>query len=363
MEMITKLSEGLLPELKTANEVWIAVALLNSTGLKFINDNLQDNCIRHWLIGIDLPTDSKALMDLYKSNSVVRLYTKEYYHPKLYLFKTGNLYKAFVGSGNCTNGGLNTNIELTIAIENQEICKQLKSWFEELFKNGIQLREDFLQSYKNDERKKRHQEEERNVKQQKIQLNDEYNAILVERNKFINMLINYRKADNYNTVVLERSKKIKELRIALDYPNFSAENINIDTFFSIPELGKLRQVPKPTIKQEIKKFSKLLAMLCDEQIDIATRYNEALEGDLKIKGVKEALISKVLTTHEPSLYFVKNKKSIYTLKKYGFEPRGLSEGEEYKSICNFLKEICKEADIIDLAVLDNYLYEEANNPK
>ena len=114
---------------------------------------------------------------------------------------------------------------------------------------------------------------------------------------------------------------------------------------------------QPKIKQEIKKFSHFLTVLCDEEIDISDRYNRAFNGDLKIKGVSDALISKVLTIHNPNFYFVKNKKTKNALKKYGLElPRGLSEGEKYKIMCKFLKEICTESGIENFAVLDEYLF-------
>ena len=65
-KLITKISEDLLSEIKTADEIWVAVALINSTGLKFISDNVQPNCKQHFLIGVDLPTDPKALWTLFK---------------------------------------------------------------------------------------------------------------------------------------------------------------------------------------------------------------------------------------------------------------------------------------------------------
>jgi len=366
-KLITKLSDNLISDIKTADEIWIAVALLNSTGLKFLTDKLPNNCIQNYLIGVDLPTDPKALWTLFewqlKSNLTANLYTdSEYFHPKLYLFRKGNIYKGFIGSANCTNSGLNDNIELTVAVDDQEICKELKSWFEKLSGKAKPLTKKFLQSYQDDynQRRERERAEERTSKREKQELNEEYEATLSARNEFIKVLRSYRLQTNqYNDVVAERKEKVKELRSTLDYPGFS--DIDIDGFFSIWDLGHIIALPKPTIKREIKKFSKLLTMLCDEQMDIAVRYNRALEGDLKIRGVNEGLVSKLLVIHNPDLYFVKNDKTTTALKKYGIElPRGLSKGDKYKITCKFLRQICKETDIKNLAVLDHYLYLEGN---
>ncbi|PTM08200.1 MAG: hypothetical protein DA408_20995 [Bacteroidetes bacterium] len=101
-------------------------------------------------------------------------------------------------------------------------------------------------------------------------------------------------------------------------------------------------------------------MLTNEELDVAERYDEALTGDLAMYGVKDALISKVLTIHNPKKYFIKNGKSDTTLQNYGLElPRGISAGEKYKATCAFLIDVCKDSGIDDLAVLDYYLYLEA----
>ena len=83
-KVITKLSENLIAELKAADEIWVAVALINSQGLKFIIDNLKPNCKQNYLIGIDLPTEPKALTELYKlklqTNLSVKIYSQKQYH-------------------------------------------------------------------------------------------------------------------------------------------------------------------------------------------------------------------------------------------------------------------------------------------
>ena len=106
--LITKLSDNLLSDIKNADEIWIAVALMSNDGLNFILDNLKPSCKQNYLVGIDLPTDPKALKKMLKlqlsTNINVRLHTnKEYFHPKLYLIKKETSYSAYIGSANCWN--------------------------------------------------------------------------------------------------------------------------------------------------------------------------------------------------------------------------------------------------------------------
>lgn len=368
-KVITQLAKKIKSEFKKADEIWVAVALLNYSGLKLILDSLKVGCKKNFLVGIDLPTDPKALKKLYElqltSEFDVRIHTdKQYFHPKLYLSKSNSDFTGFVGSANCTNGGLNSNVELSIMTNESKTCKDLKKWFDKTFDLGKPLTSQFLTKYQADydERLRRKKEDEKTAKKEKRELEKEVEATFIERQEFIKVLKSYKKSKDYKSIVADRKLSIKELRNSLDYPNF--ENIDVDRFFQVWALGHLISIPKPTIKREIKKFRELLKMLCDDNIDLALRYNSGLEGKLKIRGVGEGLISKVLIIHDPKEYYVKNDKTNLALQKFGIElPRGLSKGEKYKITTKVLKEISAETQIENLAVLDYYLYIIGNEEK
>jgi HKD family nuclease len=364
--VITKLSDKLKTKLNTADEIWVAAALLNSPGLTFIKDNLLKPCKQNFLIGLDLPSEPKALYKLYNEQLIsdlkVKVYTyKEYYHPKLYLIREKNEYYAFVGSANCTIGGLHNNIELSIGIDDQKSCKIILEWFSFIFKKSNILTKPFIDKYALDYvvRKNKNKEDKKLASDEKKILIEEFEATLSEKAEFIKKLREYRKRSEYKKIKNERKEIVEELRESIDYPNFTT--IEIDRFFSLYELGHIIAIPKPTIKREIFKFTNLLKMLCDENIDIAVRIDRALGGDLKIRGVGIGLVSKILVIHRPDLYFVKNDKTETALKKYGIElPRGLSIGTKYKVTNRFLRKICIETKIENFAILDYYLYIEGN---
>lgn len=365
-KIIQKLADPLKKELNQADEIWVAVALITKEGLKLILDNTPKDCRQSYLIGIDLPTDPKALkwlhdLGLTKDFSVQLFSQKEFYHPKVYLTRQKDKYVTFLGSANCTLGGLVGNIEISVRLDDQQTCRDILTWFNKLQKVAKPLTPTFITKYTSDYqvRQERKRLDETTASKEKRVLNEEFEATLKERSKLLKVLKGYRQSKGYSTDKNEREKVVKELRASLDYPSF--QKIDVDHFFSIWELGHIIPLPKPTIKREIKKFSRLLRMLCNESVDIATRYNKALQGDLKIRGVGEGLVSKILTIHSPKDYFVKNTKSETALKKYGIQlPRGLSKGDKYKITAMFLKEIYKETNIADMAILDYYLYLEGN---
>ena len=202
--VITNLYDKLIKEIRNANEIWVAVALINLDGLNMIIDNLKSTCCQNFLLGIDLPTDPRALKKINElqliSNTKVRIYTeKEFYHPKIYLIKKGNRFSAFVGSSNCTAGGLYKNIELSIYINEQNTCKQLKEWFDEYFSAGKPLSQLFIDNYQVDytNRLKRKKQDENTIKQGKLLLNKEFEAFLSEKSEFLKVLRKYRKGNFY----------------------------------------------------------------------------------------------------------------------------------------------------------------------
>ncbi len=159
----TPLSKQLKNELKNANEIWVAVGLINKSGLEFILDSAPKTCKMNFVVGIDLPTDPSALYTLLKLRvkrkiSVANVLLEDFFHPKVYVIKSGKKLSAFVGSSNCTNGGLNKNIEMSLNTKNIGACTQLLKWFNEiLVKKSEPLTIEFIDDYqpKYDKRIKR----------------------------------------------------------------------------------------------------------------------------------------------------------------------------------------------------------------
>lgn len=165
-----KLSNDLKLLLGDCEEIWIAVAMVSDAGFNFIQKNINQSAKQNYLIGVGLPTSPsvlRQLMDLSPSDQFrSRIYHKEskLFHPKMYIIKTGEKFYAFVGSGNCTDGGLDTNVEISAKIDDPDFCKKSLDWFNSFYKNGRTITEDFLQAYeslfhKQKERMKKDSEE------------------------------------------------------------------------------------------------------------------------------------------------------------------------------------------------------------
>lgn len=149
-----KLSSDFENILKDCEEVWIAAAMISDSGFDYIQKHINKSAKQNFLVGIGLPTSPDVLEKLknweeYESFSS-RIYHKSdrLFHPKVYLFKNGEKITAYVGSGNCTIGGFDKNVEVSIKTDDKEVCENLIKWFTTSFKLSKQITEDFLNSYR-----------------------------------------------------------------------------------------------------------------------------------------------------------------------------------------------------------------------
>ena len=93
----------------------------------------------------------RTLKDLIADNTIdVRLFDKSRLHAKLYLFLTkpdekyGSPGLAVVGSSNFTAEGLTENKELNVLLTSREEVLYLNQWFDNLWDESIEFREDLL---------------------------------------------------------------------------------------------------------------------------------------------------------------------------------------------------------------------------
>lgn len=148
MEKVLRLETEFKNLIHKADEICIAVAMLTDYGLELFNHR-DEECAFEILVGYDLPTQPSALQKLLDDCVETKIYDvkNQFFHPKLYLFRVDENWTAFLGSGNCTKGGLRTNIELSLKIENSNAVQELLDWYDTYFKLGTILNQEWLDEY------------------------------------------------------------------------------------------------------------------------------------------------------------------------------------------------------------------------
>lgn len=148
MKKILRLESEFKNFIRKADEICIAVAMLTDYGLQLF-DHRDEDCIFEILVGYDLPTQPSALQKLLDDKVETKIYDvkNQFFHPKLYLFRVNENWTAFIGSGNCTKGGLRTNIELSLKIEDPDAVQELLDWFMTYYKLGTNIEQEWLDEY------------------------------------------------------------------------------------------------------------------------------------------------------------------------------------------------------------------------
>ena len=152
MKKVLKLKSELSTLLGKSDRLYVAVGLMSEYGLDFIQEHASANCEIRLLVGIDLPTPSNVFKQLLEEEELhietkVYNHPKQFFHPKVYLVQQQNQWYAFVGSGNFTGGGFETNLEMSLAFADEETCEGLLKWFNAYFKLGTPLSEDWVTEY------------------------------------------------------------------------------------------------------------------------------------------------------------------------------------------------------------------------
>ncbi|RXG17979.1 phospholipase D family protein [Leeuwenhoekiella aestuarii] len=135
--------------IRKADEICIAVAMITDYGLAVFDDR-DEECDFEILVGFDLPTQPSALQKLIDKAVEAKIYDvkNQFFHPKLYLFRIDEDWTAFLGSGNCTKGGLSSNIELSFKVEDPDAVQELLDWYQTYFDLGSTLTQKWLDEYK-----------------------------------------------------------------------------------------------------------------------------------------------------------------------------------------------------------------------
>lgn len=161
-----ELGEDLWRELPRCNELWVAVAMASEHGFNNIQHHIGERAKQHWVVGIDLAT-SPSVLQRFKAGGKKRISGRYFqepgrtFHPKVYVLRTGDNYVGYVGSGNCTAGGFERNVEIAIRTEEQALCKSLVEQIEAWYAAAYEVDDVFLEHYaKEFERKEQRSREE-----------------------------------------------------------------------------------------------------------------------------------------------------------------------------------------------------------
>jgi hypothetical protein len=352
-----KLEDVFKNSFSDSNKVCIAIGLISEGKAKEIGRLARKyNADIYLIVGIDMPTPNSALQALMKAESnnknlKVRYYSEDnFFHPKVFLFKKRNKMVAYVGSANYTERGFSSNSELTLQTEDGVDCNRVKKWFNDLWKNAsspitkemIACRMSETKKYKWSPLPKMSR-----VKKVSKHIND------FNQDEFIKELRSLKRNETiYKKIRRIRNKTIKDLSSCLDaehgFEGFKGEKI--DEFCNEGSLGDLKQ---HGVRKALHTASRngtlrpFCIALADESQPIKNRVSKALK---ELNSVGKGTITKILTTLYPKKYILINGCSTKYLSL-----TGLSSGKRYVEYCEFGKELLRQLNVENFAVLDGLI--------
>lgn len=146
----------LLQELQTCKQFYFAIAFITQSGLICLKECLK--CLQEKNITGDILTTDylyfnqpKALQELQQyPNLNIRIYTKENFHIKGYIFEQNDYYTLIVGSNNLTQTALKANKEWSLKINslaNGALIHNTLSQFQQMWQEAMPLTDIWLKQY------------------------------------------------------------------------------------------------------------------------------------------------------------------------------------------------------------------------
>lgn len=146
----------LLQEMQTCKQFYFAIAFITQSGLiclkeclKFLQEkNITGNILTTDYLYFNQP---KALQELQQfSNLNIRIYTKENFHIKGYIFEQNNYFTLIIGSNNLTQTALKSNKEWSLKINsltNGALINNTLSQFQQMWQEATPLTDTWLKQY------------------------------------------------------------------------------------------------------------------------------------------------------------------------------------------------------------------------
>ena len=151
-----KVLSELIYELKHCEEFYISVAFITNSGLiplletlkSLSNKGIKGKIITTDYLNFSEPKSLRKLLEF--PNIEVKLYDKENFHTKGYIFKYNDHYKVMVGSSNLTQNALTKNKEWNLkisSIEEGALTENIISEFNTLWNEANELTIDWIDAY------------------------------------------------------------------------------------------------------------------------------------------------------------------------------------------------------------------------
>lgn len=372
-----------LPLLKQADEVFIAVAFLKESGLKpllpaikqCVKDGRQICVVAGQNFGLTEPDALHTLRLLFDKRANAKVYIAhatnagQVFHPKMYLFRTGETVTLISGSANITSGGLVSNVECSLLAEtdvNSQLWKDSVAFYtslrlptasEEATLVAIKKYESYYLKQKAAMKKSRAVPD-----RTKVQRDFNYGNLL-QRFKSFN---NKNRDEEFKRRTEEYAEAKKVLDKIADTPRLTEAG-----FLSLLEdlvgrrgeygwwhsgsMGRLKNDLAPYFKE----FAELVRFIRDNQNGKPAQvFDGAVRIVKEIYGADVNYVTEIMMTYNPVAFANINRNPIKVLTDVAClnikKTYRIYSGADYELYCDIIKEITEKLGIYNMLEVDSY---------
>jgi hypothetical protein len=277
---------------------------------------------------------------------------------------------AIVGSGNLSEGGLRTNIECSLLVDDPCYLSSLTNWFDVLFKQAQPLTRKAIEEYEPRYKKARRVLAKVRAEQKATEkiLLEQQRVTFKNREKAIEEARGYFELPEYRSSHEKRLKAVGEIKRVLHYPSFSFDKEEWAEFFTIHEMGRLRLAWRDPLFKKAPRLKAALGFLVSDIAPDVERLSSLLDkrGKYRIRGLGINVVSKVLAVHNPATWPVYNDVVERTLEHFGYEaPRGVGMVGRYLLYSAEMRKFMQAVGETDMLALDSFFrwyYDKLKKP-
>ena len=361
--------------LRSAKEIRLATAFSHDTGWALLREDIAASkgkvCL---LTGLECnQTEPSVLRDwlklqFHRPNEVFAKLASNppFFHPKVFIVRSPSKQFAVVGSGNLSRGGLKTNCECGVFIEDDSTVIALCDWFDEQFEAAKALSAKKIEAYEPEYRKAKNQIKALAKHQSETQkkIDEIGEASFAKWNRALKLAEGYFRNKDFNAKYIERRKSVKLMLRHLNAPKFDFDRNDWFMFYQRTVLGALDSRYRDNVFSAKGRLRKaLLELMSNPEGAIGDVLGK--KGKLRIKGFGVNTVSKILAAAYPSDWPVYNARVAAALADFGYmAPRGAGRDGQYIAFRNTMMKFmaaCRERGLkrVDAISLDAFFYERS----
>jgi HKD family nuclease len=382
----TDLIKRLNNQFRAADQTFLLMARVSASGFEQLKKALIDVKRKRKQITIILGVDMIGSSSLEAIRSLFRLHDgssfnllcysgSNFFHPKLFAFRTGRQWVFLVGSSNLTEEGLAENIELNVLLSDVSQSDHFVGAFESSFQSLLEDSREFsskqIDTLSERARKlaSKFREWTKSTRNISATIKKRQSVEVANWNNLVEQMNAFKGSPAYKGRLKEIPNFIRACRKTIGMatnPRVDADrwnDKNVGYFSSLDNRNYKKTLI--TSRRKADKLKRTFKFLLDERIPLEKRLRETVpnNGRQHVPGMGITLISEILSKYYPTEYVLVGNPIIEALRHYGMRYISSDPVERYLAVLSIYKRLRDESKYpkrYAYLLLDRFMWEKGH---